>query len=306
MLKQTAFLSPSAFPLLKSSSRRLCRRFIAAQINAPDGLPNARDLASTAPSILREDRLYRGATPASLPQNPNHDAVEFLRSTVCLVDLRSRDERISDVRSQMQTTCGPDFEDKENHIGLLNKRRVVWGLTRVLPPSQLQQLAANVISNPLRMRSGIVNQMDQGGLILLNRIIVEAGASSVGRAMNTVVDGLQKGRVYFYCSAGKDRTGLLAALILKVLGVGDREVIFDYVKSAEMWENGPYHIRLEYSGRLERAGLTPLNWIGCPPEVMQDTLLYIRKQYGSIEDYLIRCGFNEQKMEQLRDVMLLR
>lgn len=308
--KPAAFLTFPTMPFLRATTTTLTRRCfqssipVAAAINGSDGLPNARDLSSACPSLVQPDKIYRGASPATLPKNnPNQDAVDFLRSTACLIDLRSNDERRSDERSSMEWACGSDFTEKENHIGLLNKRRVVWGLARVLPPSQLRQLTYHIISNPLSARTGVTNRIDKGGLILLNRILVAAGSASIGRALNTVTDGVQKGKVYFYCSAGKDRTGLLAALILKTLGVDDSDVIFDYVRSSETWENGPFHIRSEYSGRLEQAGLTPLNWIGSPPDVMQETLRYIRKQYGSIEDYMIHCGFEENRMNELREAM---
>lgn len=341
--KPYAFLLCPSLPYLRPKRRFHCH----AQLNGPDGLPNARDLSSAAPSLVRSGRLYRGATPAALPDHPNPEVLKFLRSTVSLVDLRSRDERRLDRRAAMAWACGPDFDLRERHVGLLNKRRVVWGLTRVLPRYQLRDLAYNIVSNPLAARLGVVNRMDQGGLILLNQILVEAGASSIARAMSIITDGVRHGIVYFYCSAGKDRTGLLAALILTVLGVEERDVIFDYAKSSETWLNGPYHIRSEYSGklllsktgygsirlvracvsdcvlctplsdtkaifvcillrwkeRLEQAGLTPSIWIGSPPEVMQETLLFIKRRYGSVEDYLIRYGFDEKRMSELREAM---
>lgn len=59
------------------------------------------------------------------------------------------------------------------------------------------------------------------------------------------------------------------------------------------------------AARLEHAGLTPINWLGAPPEVMHKTLRFIEERYGSVEDYLIHCGYNEARMEALREAMLL-
>lgn len=55
--------------------------------------------------------------------------------------------------------------------------------------------------------------------------------------------------------------------------------------------------------RLEDAGLTPVKWLGAPPEVMEGTLNFIKRRYGSVEDYLIHCGFDERWMDELRSVM---
>lgn len=255
LLKLTAFLPCPSLPYFRPTYRfHSC-----AQTTAVDGLPNVRDLATASPSNVRPGRLFRGATPAALPENPSTDAIQFLRSTVVLLDLRSRDERRMDIRPSMVSACGPDFDMRERHIGLLNKRRVVWGLARVLPAYQVGELMYRIAKNPLAARTGVVNRMDEGGLILLNRILVEAGASSIGRAMNAVTDGVKDGKVFFYCSAGKDRTGLLAALILKTMGVDETDIIVDYARSAETWEQGPYHIRADYSGKLELAQLTGIH-----------------------------------------------
>lgn len=245
-IERAAFLSCSALPHFRLNRNSHTR----ALISGPDGLPNARDLASAAPALIKPCRLYRGTTPAALPEQPNPEALRLLRMANALVDLRSRDERQLDDRAAMVWACGPDFNEREKHIGLLNKRGVILGLSRVLPRHQLRELAYSIVSNPLGARLGVVTRMDKGGLILLNRVLIEAGARSIGRAMNAVTDGVQKGIVYFYCSAGKDRTGLLAALILTVLGVDERSIIFDYARSSEMWLNGPYHIRSEYSSKL--------------------------------------------------------
>lgn len=72
--------------------------------------------------------------------------------------------------------------------------------------------------------------------------------------------------------------------------------------------NGLFSVRLQMlilfstSERLEHEGLTPLRWLGAPPEVMDGTLDFIDRTYGSVEDYLIRaCDFGEDVMQQLRD-----
>lgn len=320
------FLSPLPLPLPSLRTRPypspLCRCLPHAHLHshhpaplrqgstlAPPGLPNARDLATASP-LVRSGRLFRGATPTTLlkTQTPAcTDAIAFLHTASTLLDLRSRDERRDDeiTSDAMRTLCGPGFSKRERHVGLLNKRKVLWGLTRVLPGSQVVELAGRVARNPVRARRGVVDCMDAGGLILLNRILVEASGGQIGKAMKTVTDGLrrQDGRVYFYCSAGKDRTGLLAALIFKVLGVGDDDIIRDYVRSEDTWKSGPSALRDDYIRRLVETGLTPVNWLPSPPEVMEDTLRYINTRYGSAEDYVIQCGFDQTSMDVLRSCM---
>ena len=49
----------------------------------------------------------------------------------------------------------------------------------------------------------------------------------------------------FHCTAGKDRTGLLSALVLSLLGVPEETVVADYALSGEAMERlaGPSHVK---------------------------------------------------------------
>ena len=53
--------------------------------------------------------------------------------------------------------------------------------------------------------------------------------------MDTIVDTIMNAEtnVLFFCSAGKDRTGVVSAVILKRLGISDDEIVADYMKSKE-------------------------------------------------------------------------
>lgn len=248
-----AFLPLPTLPRLLNLSRRRSHS-LSCSLSGNNGLPNLRDLSSAAPHLLRPRVIYRGSTPSALPPNPSPESLAFLRTALLLLDLRSSDERVSDHHAHLVSACGHDFSQREVHIPLLRKRSVVYGLARALPADQARSLAWRAISRPTDARKTVVDKVDEGGLILLNRILVDAGASAIGRALGLIVDavapqhGERKGPAYFYCSAGKDRTGLLAALILSVLGVGRRAIVTDYVKSRETWENGPYELREDYCG----------------------------------------------------------
>ncbi|WP_367924155.1 tyrosine-protein phosphatase [uncultured Ruthenibacterium sp.] len=60
------------------------------------------------------------------------------------------------------------------------------------------------------------------------------------RAVHLAADSLRRGQgVLFHCSAGKDRTGLLAALLLLCAGVPRAEVIGDYLRTKDMLAGAP-------------------------------------------------------------------
>ena len=49
--------------------------------------------------------------------------------------------------------------------------------------------------------------------------MIQENPDRVGRAANAVMEGLEQGAVVFHCTAGKDRTGVLAAVLLLLLNV---------------------------------------------------------------------------------------
>lgn len=60
---------------------------------------------------------------------------------------------------------------------------------------------------------------------------VTHAAAEVSGGLQVVSDALEERRpVMFYCKAGKDRTGLLAMLLLTCAGASDEQIIEDYFR----------------------------------------------------------------------------
>lgn len=93
-----------------------------------------------------------------------------------------------------------------------------------------------------------------------------------------VLSDPQKPPVIFHCSAGKDRTGVAAALLLLGLGVSEELVMANYLES-----NGNLHQK--YSSVLEKyPQLEPM--FSVKQEYLQYALDYLKNKYGSVENYL--------------------
>ncbi len=58
--------------------------------------------------------------------------------------------------------------------------------------------------------------------------MVTENGDLLAAAVKQLIAGLEKGAVLFHCSAGKDRTGVLASTILYLCGVSDEDMIADY------------------------------------------------------------------------------
>jgi protein-tyrosine phosphatase len=107
-----------------------------------------------------------------------------------------------------------------------------------------------------------------------------------------------------HCTAGKDRTGLIAALVLGLAGVPEDTIVEDYALSAR-YLAGPY--LEEARQRALRRGYTweqyePL--VRCPPEFMHATLQYLKERYGSIEAYTRTIGLGQEQISRFQDLLL--
>jgi hypothetical protein len=104
--------------------------------------------------------------------------------------------------------------------------------------------------------------------------------------------------VLFHCTSGKDRTGLIAALVLALCGADDDEISITYSKSEQYLE--PVSNLIKYENRYK--GLDE-GFDGTPRHVIEDTLEYIKQNWGSIPDYLDRIGFAYHEQRRLAAVL---
>lgn len=107
--------------------------------------------------------------------------------------------------------------------------------------------------------------------------------------------------ILFHCTAGKDRTGIAAALILYALGV-DEQTIFDDYEATNYYrrnENAKAIAQMtKYYGLDEK---TATNMMGAKREYIQSTFTTIQSQYGTIDHYLEKVmGLSPKKINQLR------
>lgn len=97
--------------------------------------------------------------------------------------------------------------------------------------------------------------------------------------------------ILFHCAAGKDRTGVVAALLLKLLGVSDNDIIANYevtyshLASNPMFEVPESHAHLVNSNR----------------EHLVHFLNKLEKDYGGAQIYLEKCGLTTQELNHIKN-----
>uniref|UniRef100_A0A7S2VXM8 Tyrosine specific protein phosphatases domain-containing protein n=1 Tax=Eucampia antarctica TaxID=49252 RepID=A0A7S2VXM8_9STRA len=196
---------------------------------------------------------------------------------------------------------------KERHfVSIMNEFKYVLG---TLSKLRKRDIFRAVIKSPgaivsRRVRTGVkdvfLDEINQGGLIMLNELLLRFGAPGIKYVLQICADETRH-PVGFYCTAGKDRTGAIAAIILALMGVPDEDIIEDYSLSANVYAEMNDHKAMV--GALSQRNLDAKTFLGAPPHVMRDTLVSIRKNYGSIEGYLDFIGFDEEQREKLKKAL---
>lgn len=125
------------------------------------------------------------------------------------------------------------------------------------------------------------------------------GAAGLGRALRVIADE-RSAPVVVHCVAGKDRTGVVCALTLSLLGVADEEIAVDYELSTAASDRFTEWLRAQHP---ELPDLPP-PYLASPAGAMLLFLKDLRAAYGSVEGYVKRCGIDDGEVAALRDHLL--
>ena len=255
-------------------------------------LPNLRDLTALTPHLTPR-LVYRSAAPA--PASP--DALRALRIAV-VFDLRSETE-------------------------------LARALVVVPPPAGVTRLHVPVFARDdytpeaIALRYAAYASTDTvAGFVQAYRAILRAGGPAFAPVLRHVAQPATT-PCLVHCTAGKDRTGVLCALMLSLCGVDDDTIAREYALTEEGLRSERAHIvaRLKEAPALngdaaaaERmlsskyAALLSCNWprwsgvlTASRPESMLATLKVLREEYGSVEGYVVNvCGLSNEEIAGIR------
>lgn len=133
--------------------------------------------------------------------------------------------------------------------------------------------------------------------------MAEAGANAIATAFELLASPPRLPAV-FHCSAGKDRTGVLVALVLAALDVDDGHIAADYHLSAYAMDHLVEWITSSRPEVAEHMARQPKVYLACPPEAIVGFLDGLRLRYGSIDGYLDAIGVYEDVVAALRHALL--
>ena len=107
----------------------------------------------------------------------------------------------------------------------------------------------------------------------------------------------------FHCAAGKDRTGVLAALVLEILGVERQVIVADYVITAdrlrfimERWLAEP-----EFA---ERMATVPASRFSVEAATMEGFLDQVQARYGGARSWALGAGVPDESLDRMAELLL--
>lgn len=132
--------------------------------------------------------------------------------------------------------------------------------------------------------------------------MLEGGAPSVAAALELLADPANLPAV-FHCSVGKDRTGVLAALVLGFLGVADEVIVEDYVLSSAAMVRILDRLRAEYPEAPDAVERFAPVVLSVEPASMAGFLAEVRARYRSFDALAEALGL-ARTVDRLRHTLL--
>lgn len=241
-----------------------------------EGAFNVRDLGGLPTAegrLVRTGRVFRADSPALLT-DADKSAVRSLQVAQVL-DLRS----------------GPEAEEGSWAVHPDMRRTVFEIIDPAKHPHPASGVALPAMPDHEAFAQRYVKRLTEGGPKLV------AAAQALTRSVD---EG-----VIFHCSAGKDRTGLLAAFVLTALGVDREHVIMDYGASDEpMQRKFAFHLANPETMSFDPAQVPPL-MLRAPAPVMRRLLDLADEQWGGIVARFQECGFSDDDLAELRGKLLV-
>jgi protein-tyrosine phosphatase len=217
--------------------------------------------------------MVRSDNVASLTPEGRQAMIDYGVTTV--IDLRSE--------SEVKGSPGPPFSEFQSVSPLSPQRRAAGSTT----PTFLHLPLIDDATAP------ILNQaptMPERYVLMLER-----GQGGMGAIFDAIAES--DGPVLFHCFAGKDRTGLVAAMMLSIAGVDPEAIGADFAETdlqlADRYE--------EWLARASPERLQSMrDELRCPPEWMLSTLDHVNKTWGGVEGYLEAAGLPSSTIARLQ------
>lgn len=308
-----------------------------------DGVPNFRDMggyliassylsggsaASTTPMMFRRGLLYRCAHPQLLTDQGNKTMTSHL-GIKHIFDLRSAPE-VKKLSASLEKTSSTDAPtnphssalqpdgiqrhfipvyEEEDYGPVALATKLGWYTSAQSSSSKL----------PFAYSEGFVNAYRD---IATHATIADKSRAAYPTILRHIIDRPDEPLV-FHCTAGKDRTGVLAALLLRLAGVDDETIAWEYALTEPglgSWRD--LFIERISKGGMGQAGAQSKEHSEAKPKMSREEAaricgsragnvkaflkIVVDGEFGGVEKYLVeKCGLSKQEVEKLRSILVV-
>ncbi|GAA4549239.1 tyrosine-protein phosphatase [Pseudonocardia xishanensis] len=234
---------------------------------APSGAFNFRDLGGLRTRegrCVRRGVLFRSDTLQALTQEDVAFLVDDLRLEL-VVDLRSGQEAVAQGRGLLASAA----------VCYLNSPLTEAKSSNVPADEQALAYSLDHIASPQSLLATVV------------RILcAQAGRPAL-----------------VHCAAGKDRTGLVSALLLKLLGVDEEEIVLDYLRTAQAMPRIMERFE-EWSFYREHMRSVPPELYRAEEHTIRGLLTGLEERHGGAETWALTRGIGLDDIDRLRRALL--
>ena len=161
-------------------------------------------------------------------------------------------------------------------------------ITRVLKHIRYEQVSL-LSPTPQEWRR---RRADNTAKELWNRSMLEQVREELKQVLDVIATA-SPGPLLFHCVAGKDRTGVIAALLLAVADVVPEAIAYDYAASTDQLRDA----YLQRYADAEPAAI--IDAVQCPEAGVHNMLAYLEK-FGGARAYLEEIGLTPDHIARLR------
>jgi protein-tyrosine phosphatase len=156
---------------------------------------------------------------------------------------------------------------------------------------------------PLYDGSLTATASESHGATLADRyfLMAEMAKGPIARVISTLA--ASPAAAVYYCAAGKDRTGVVSAILLGLLGVRDEIIVADYAATQENLDAIIDRL-MATEGYRELLAVLPPETMHALPETMIALLTRIRDRYGSMRGYAREIGVSDESVERFESRLL--
>lgn len=251
-------------------------------------LYNVRDLGGYTTQdgkMTQPGRFLRADAPIRLDEHDRSVLAAYPVRTV--IDLRTD----SEIRSA-PSVLAHDADVNYHHVSLMGDD-IGKAMAALADHAYAQAQAKAQASTLDNTQASLPYQVGPADFYIM---LLDRSQKPIGQVMKILADA-PSGASLFNCSHGKDRTGVIAALLLLLAGVSDDDVVENYRVSDVLLQ--PW-----FDTFIHEIPEKDLVFYNTNPLHMRKTLDHLSAHYGSAAQFLDRCGVSAHQQERLKVKLL--